>query len=254
MRFEKITPTPRLSPYVQYLVLSEQQEAETYKVFPGTGLVIGFQYRGKLSIVTGDAATKLATAGISGLSDNYRVFRNSAGIGTILVFFTETGISHFSNTPAHELFNQSISLEHIFSKAQISETEDRLAHAISDAERIQVVEQFLLSVLKEKHADQLIVEAVRLIYESKGAVRIKELSKTLLISQSPFEKRFRAIVGTSPKKFASIVRFNAVVANMHTHKSLTELCFEYNFFDQAHFIKDFKQYTGDTPENFKRFL
>ena len=33
-----------------------------------------------------------------------------------------------------------------------------------------------------------------------------------------------------------------------------DICFEYNFFDQAHFIKDFKQFTGDTPEHFKRFL
>ena len=76
----------------------------------------------------------------------------------------------------------------------------------------------------------------------------------LFISQSPFEKRFRKVVGTSPKKFASIVRFNAVLNNLNTTKSLAQLCYENNFFDQAHFIKDFKQFTGETPENFKRFL
>jgi len=62
------------------------------------------------------------------------------------------------------------------------------------------------------------------------------------------------VVGTTAKKFASIVRFNTVLDNLNETKTLTEICYEKNFFDQAHFIKDFKQFTGDTPENFKRFL
>jgi AraC-like DNA-binding protein len=100
----------------------------------------------------------------------------------------------------------------------------------------------------------LIIEAVKIIYQTKGTIRIKELNERLFISQSPFEKRFRKLVGATPKKFASIVRFNAVLDNLSNTKSLTDICYENNFFDQAHFIKDFKQYTGDTPENFKRFL
>lgn len=34
--------------------------------------------------------------------------------------------------------------------------------------------------------------------------------------------------------------------------SLTDICYENNFFDQAHILKDFQQYTGDSPEKFKR--
>lgn len=102
--------------------------------------------------------------------------------------------------------------------------------------------------------DKLILEAVKLIYQSKGTSRIKELNKKLLISQSPFEKRFRKVVGTSAKKFASIVRFNSVLTDMNEAKSLTQICYENNFFDPAHFIRDFKHFTGDTPEKYKRFL
>ena len=126
--------------------------------------------------------------------------------------------------------------------------------ATSDKQRIKIIEQFFLSQLKDIQTDKLIVEAVKLIYQSKGSIRIKELNEKLFISQSPFEKRFRKVVGTTPKKFASIVRFNTVLNTLGNAKSLTEICYENNFFDQAHFIKDFKQYTGDTPENFKRFL
>ena len=98
------------------------------------------------------------------------------------------------------------------------------------------------------------MEAAKLIYQSKGTIKISEFHEKLFISQSPFEKRFRKLVGTTPKKFASIVRFNSVLNDLPNIKSLTDICYENNFFDQAHFIKDFKQYTGDTPETFKRLL
>ncbi len=51
MRFEKIAPTQRLKPYVKYYAISENAEANTYKVLPSTGLVIGFQYQGQLSTI-----------------------------------------------------------------------------------------------------------------------------------------------------------------------------------------------------------
>lgn len=252
MKFDKYFPAEPLKPYIKYLVVAEDEMEKEYKVFPSAGLVIGFQYKGKLAAVQGKEEKPLASAGITGISDRYKIFKNTAGIGTILVYFTETGFTHFASHPAHELFNLSLSIDNLFEKSKVTEVEEKLAAATTDKQRISLVERFLLSQLKDLRTDKLIVEAVRLIYQSKGTIRIRELNEKLLISASPFEKRFRKVVGTTPKKFASIVRFNTVLAGLHHTKSLTEICYENNFFDQAHFIKDFKQFTGDTPEKFKR--
>ncbi len=254
MKFDKYFPTEQLKPYIKYFVVAENKLESEYKVFPSSGLVIGFQYQGQLASICDHTENKLASAGITGISDHYKIFKNSAGIGTILVYFTETGFTHFTAHPAHQLFNLSLPLDDLFDKNDINETEEKLATALTDKQRIKMVEQFLVAQLNDLQTDKLIVEAVKLIYQSNGSIRIKALQEKLFISQSPFEKRFRKLVGTSPKKFASIVRFNTVLNSLHHTKSLTELCYENNFFDQAHFIKDFKQYTGNTPENFKRFL
>jgi len=253
VKFDKHFPTEQLKPYIKYFVVSENDVESEYKVFPSSGLVIGFQYKGQLAIVKDNRENNLTSAGITGITDSYKVFKNSADIGTVLVYFTEIGFTHFSSNPTNELFNLSLSLDDIFDKNSIAEVEEKLAIANTDKLRIKIVEQFLVSQLKDIQTDKLIVEAVKLIYQSNGTIRIKELNKKLLISQSPFEKRFRKVVGTTAKKFASIVRFNSVLDNMNEAKTLTEICYENNFFDQAHFIKDFKQFTGDTPENFKRF-
>ncbi|WP_336513829.1 helix-turn-helix transcriptional regulator [Pollutibacter soli] len=253
MRFEKVIPTQKLQPYISYFAISENDKIAEYKVFPSPGLVAGFQYRGKLTMINQHKETPLASAGVTGISESCKIFKSSAGVGTILVYFTETGFSHFNSNPVHELFNQSVALEDVFGKSRIAELEEKLGNADTDQQRVKITENFFLSLLKDIHSDKLIIEAVKLIYDSKGAIRISELNKKLLISQSPFEKRFRKLVGTSPKKFASIVRFNSVLKDLSCGKSLTDLCYENNFFDQAHFIKDFRQYTGNTPEQFRRF-
>lgn len=254
MKFDKYLPTEKLKPYIKYFVVSEDELESEYKIFPSSGLVIGIQYRGQLSTIRNNTENKLTSAGITGISDGYKIFKNSSDIGTVLVFFTEIGFTHFTSHPANELFNLSISLDNIFEASKVNEVKEKLAIASTDKQRVKVVEKFLLSQLKDIETDKLIVEAVKLIYQSKGTIRIKELNEKLYISQSPFEKRFRKVVGTTAKKFTSIVRFNSVLDTMTKTKSLTEICYENNFFDQAHFIKDFKQFTGDTPDNFKRFL
>lgn len=253
MRFEKVAPSERLKPYIKYFAISENAEVNTYKVLPSAGLVMGFQYRGQLSSISNSQETTLANAGISGVADTFKIFKNSANIGTILVYFTEIGLASFSTCPANELFNESISLNEIFDKHKISETEEKLHLATTDLKRIDIIEQFLISQLREIEQDQLILNAVKLIYQHKGNIKIKEINEQLSISQSPFEKRFRKLVGVSAKKFSSIVRFNNVLNELNSEKSLAQICHENNFFDQSHFIKDFKQHTGDTPESFKLF-
>lgn len=254
MKFDKYFPTNQLKNYIKYYVVSENDLENEYKVFPSTGLVIGFQYKGQLSSIKHNTVNKLTSAGITGITDSYKIFKNSADIGTILVYFTEIGFTHFSSNPANELFNLSLSLDDIFEKNSVNEVEEKLALADTDKQRIKIVEQFLLSQLQDVMVDKLIVEAIKLIYQSKGTIRVKQLNEKLLISQSPFEKRFRKVVGTTPKKFTSIIRFNSILDNLNETKSLVEICYENNFFDQAHFIKDFKHFTGQTPEHFKRFL
>ncbi|GAB3990975.1 hypothetical protein GCM10028807_19590 [Spirosoma daeguense] len=142
MRFNKIIPTEKLRPYVHYFVISENDVETEYKVFPSSALVIGFQYRGQLSIIENGIEINLSTAGITGISDSYKLFKNSPRTGTILVYFTEIGFTHFTSHPANELFNQSISLSEIFNTQIISDIEDKLRLSRSKNQQISIVEIF----------------------------------------------------------------------------------------------------------------
>lgn len=280
-------PSGSLQPFIRSFTIEEMEEPTIRKVLPGTGTVMGFQFRGSLSIVApasqpsivvptlhplvganspqlesspkpapfgapDKTGTPLAPSGITGLQDSFRLFRNSAGTGTLLVHFTETGAANFFATPLHLLFNGSHSLGDLIPVSEISRLEEELTAASNHSTRIALIERWLLSRLRDYKQDLLIEAAVARIQSAKGQLRIASLSQELYISPSRLEKRFRTIVGTSPKKFAGLVRLQQLLKTTAVDGDLTALAYEAGYFDQAHFIHDFTAYTGLTPTDFFR--
>jgi AraC-like DNA-binding protein len=250
MGFETYLPSDVLKPWIRSFAISENPKETIYRVLPDTGLVMGFQFRGRLSIVNGKDEVSLAASGISGMQDHARFFKNSPNTGTLLVFFREGGASRFFKQPIHELFRESASMDNFMLRSELMIFEEQLCEAKTPLKRIEAVESFLISRMGQGKPDYLVMNAIALIYKSKGAIRVRELMDQLHISQSPLEKRFRQVVGASPKKFASIVRFKNTVRSYDPNKSLTEVGYENGFYDQAHFIKEFKSFTGETPDAF----
>lgn len=250
MKFRSYIPSAKLAPYVRSFAIQESVTESTYSVLPDTGIVIGFQYQGRLSRIDQGNENPLSISGVSGLADHSRTFRNTANTATVLVFFHEAGAAPFFRQPVHELFRESVSLDNFMLRSELLCLEEQLAEADTNTKRIMVVEQFLISRLNERAPDALVLGALSLIHQRKGNIRIRELAEQLHISQSPLEKRFRQAVGASPKKFASIVRMKHVIRQYDPARSLTELGYENGFYDQAHFIKEFKGFTGQTPEKF----
>ena len=253
MKFEVHLPCNRLLPYVKHLVISENENAATYKVLPDTGLVIGFQYKGKLGYIENGREIALASTGITGLRDRYRMFSNTPGVGSVLVVFREHGAARFLRAPLHELFNESTSLEHFFNRSALLELEERLTLALDDLTKIRLVEEFLINQLNERPTDLLVSRALEYIHQTKGTIRMSELADLLNTSASPLEKRFRKEVGASPKKFAAIVRArNVLMAMERGNQRYAEYLSAY--YDQAHFIKDFKKFAAVTPEQYLKGL
>lgn len=250
MKLDTYIPCNILKPFVKSYAIQETTTESIYKILPDTSLVIGFQYKGRLSRLQNNIEARLSISGVSGLADHSRIFKNSPDIGTVLIFFHEAGAAQFFRQPLHELFRESVSLDNFMLRSELLCLEEQLAEAKTNPQRIEAVEKFLISRMTNINPDKLVLAALALIHKSKGNIRIKELCVQLHISQSPLEKRFRQAVGASPKKFASIVRLKNILQQHNAINSLTGLGYEAGFYDQAHFIKEFKTFTGETPEKF----
>lgn len=253
MSFQNWQPSKILKPYIRHFAISRSESPQTYQVLPDTALVIGFQFRGRLSHIENNFEQPLNSGGITGLLDQYRIFKNIGETSSVLIVFTETGAAYFLKNPLHELFGQSLSLEHFFNQSDIKEIQEKLEAAEADRVRLELVEDFLLRHIKERKEDLMVAGAVHHIYQSKGTIRIAALAQILNTSESPLEKRFRTLVGASPKKFAGIVRSRHILESL---KNKDEDAAEHlsSYYDQAHFIKDFKKFSSMTPDQYLRSI
>ncbi|RPE12171.1 AraC family transcriptional regulator [Chitinophaga lutea] len=250
MKVEKFFPSPALKPFIKaYLIVESEQEADS-KTIPDTAIVMAFRYAGNVLRKEDGQLENIPATAISGLRKSARLFNYQRQTGNLLVILNEGGIAAFSGLPAHELFGLSISSDNLFPVASLREILERLAEAKSHRHRVGVMETFLLKHLAVRKADPLIGEAIQRIQAQNGLARIKDLAASLHISQDPFEKRFRHLIGASPKQYASIIRLRNVISRYPHSPSLTAASYDAGYFDQSHFIKDFRLFTGQSPKDF----
>jgi methylphosphotriester-DNA--protein-cysteine methyltransferase len=150
------------------------------------------------------------------------------------------------------LFGQHIHSGDLFHSSALNEILQRLAEAATNRDRMKIMQSFLLKHLTNSKADLLINNALQQIKRQNGIIRIKDLVTSLYISQDAFEKRFRTTVGATPKQYASIVRLRHLIKTFPAYHSLTDASYEAGYYDQSHFIRDFRLFTGQTPKDFFR--
>jgi AraC-like DNA-binding protein len=243
-------PSTLLRPFIKSYLIIESSDAMVNTVLPDTSLIIAVRLKGDVSYKSEFAGNNLPAAAITGLRKSARHIRYSECAANLLVIFKETGAAAFFKEPLHELFDESVSLDSFIAQSKLSIIEEQLGEAPGNIRRIAIIEKFLLSRLYNHTTDELIDNAVERMYSAKGIIKIKDLSSRLYISNDAFEKRFRKTVGASPKQFSSIIRMRSVIHSKKQHKSFTDTAYEAGYFDQAHFNKDFKVFTGQTPTDF----
>jgi AraC-like DNA-binding protein len=249
MHIEQYIPVATLQPFIRSFMIIESEHAVQNQILPDTAVVMAFRLRG---IVVENNEGILPAAVMGGLRKTSRLLTYSGNTANLLIFFREDGAAAFFKEPMHELFGGAVPLDNFIRRQQLEEITEQLAAAGSNQACIDIIQRFLLKMVRQQaKPDLLIQEAVRSIRHAGGNLRIKELLHELHISQDAFEKRFRKTTGASPKQFASIVRLRGLIGRADTG-TLTALAYEAGYFDQAHFIKDFKSFTGKTPGEFYR--
>jgi AraC-like DNA-binding protein len=135
---------------------------------------------------------------------------------------------------------------------------ERLKSAVSQAryeEAAKALEEFLVQRerLRTSHP-KLIQTAARLLHDTGGEYRVADLADDCRASARQIERGFQRVVGTTPKVFARVLRFDKAQRRLmfDPDADLTELAHECGYSDQAHFIKEFKVFTGKTPTQYAR--
>jgi len=153
--------------------------------------------------------------------------------------------------PVASLFNHYTDLDS-FLGSKVQTLAERM-YGISDEKLlVGIAEDFLKNHIRDLDDQRnYLYEATRIIRQSRGSISIEELSRNLYVSERQLQRTFKETLGTSPKTYTRIIRFRNAYEYVQQvkgdHLDWTEVCYNFGYSDQAHFIRDFKEFTGAKP-------
>jgi AraC-like DNA-binding protein len=245
MRMLGFAPRPELAAVVRRFTIVETDAAATRTLIPDAGVIVGLRYGGFARQLDA-GASPLPDATVAGQRDTPRVMHTSAGGGIVLATLHDGRAGAWFRAPLHDLFGATVALDQLAPPADVARALAQVAEARDPAARVRAFEAFLLGQQHEA-PDALVDTAVRALRAAHGALRIDQLAGDLDIGRDRLEKRFRRAVGCSPKQLAAILRLRRAIALHRAGAPLTRVAAEAGYFDQPHFIRDFRRFAGAPP-------
>lgn len=255
--YNEFRPSDALQPYVENYWLQvfdgDSTEESPYQVCLPLGMVqiIVHVNQPDCRLSQGGDWQPLPSALFAGVYNNSVTWKTKGYAVCFGINFKPESLTRLFRIPAAALFNDYTDVGN-FQDAAIDEMVDRMYGVEEAAQLIRIAENCLLEKLKKIHwRQQYWQQAAELIRQAKGNISIESLCKDLYISERQLQRSFRDTLGASPKTYTRIIRFrNAYRQVRHTsHKKISwaSLSYDYGYADQAHFIRDFKEFSGVSP-------
>jgi AraC-like DNA-binding protein len=166
--------------------------------------------------------------------------------------FKPGGLAPFVDMPAGELCGKLVELNRIWG-AVADELREELLETSGVQPKFQRLEQFLLRRLLRKALPGWgVASAIHAFVSNAGTATVARIAADAGMSHKHFIERFRSVVGLTPKRFSRIRRFQRALGDLQTRREMdwVGLAGECGYYDQAHFIHDFRAFSGITPTGY----
>lgn len=256
MIYQILTPSKLLRPFIQFYWIFESDSkvnicSNSQRIIPNGLIEVMFHYGDRLNEKRDNKLQKQPQVIISGQQTGFYDIIQTGKTAFVAVLFKPHAAKLFFDIPLNKLANQNLDIDHV-SKNNAGFIPEQLVAANSQQHKIQIIEHFLFQCLNDKYLynfDRL-THSIDIIHRNKGLVRVKDLAGDACLSEKQYYRIFLDYVGVSPKQFLKIIRLQNTFyqIQINSTKNLTDLAYLCGYFDQAHFIHDFKSLTGYTPK------
>lgn len=247
---------PLLRRYIKFFWEIETRNADiNHRIIPQRNINLRFNLNETAHFyVNNGVEHSLEQVYFSGLQDRYNdLHLKLRGIVHVLgISFLPNGFYPFVNIPLHEFKNKLISAGEIGSGV-LSQFGMRLMDTDSVRSRLDLLEKELLKILlKNKETNLYFHRIFSTLQEERSTLGISEFCDTHGIGNRTLERIFNRYVGISANTYFTLNRFHVSMNQLlyTEYQKLTDLAFDNGYFDQMHFIRDFKRFTGNSPRSF----
>ena len=257
MNYHTYKPQRNLESIVRFywtLEVPFDQKNQKQKIIPDGCIEMTFNFGDKIKRYTSENDFILhPNAMVMGQRTKSYYILPVGNVDTFAICFYPIGFVNFVHTPLEKLVDKETPLSELFGPAEAYELEQQMVNAIDSQQRINIIESFLLKKLSEKNTISSIVQStVDALLKTNGKTPINVILKDNISKRRQLERHFRKQIGISPKQLSKAIRLQATLNLLINKKSetLTDIAYESEYFDQNHFIKDFKDLVGVTPKEF----
>jgi AraC-like DNA-binding protein len=210
---------------------------------------------GRMGVVL-DLRPGRAVAGLlSGARASAFILDTAGPLSFLGVCFKAGGGYPFVGLPAGELQDLTEPLDTFWGSAAEA-LRTRVLEAQSDASRFNIVERLLLARLRSAPPRSAAVAfALAQFQDPSRLVSVGDVVARTGMSAGRFIAEFRDQVGLAPKTFCRVTRFRQVIGRIaqSTDIDWTETALSCGYYDQAHFIHDFRTFSGISPSGYLRY-
>jgi len=161
--------------------------------------------------------------------------------------FYPWGFHDLFKIPPSEVLNQKLLLADVVSPG-FKKLLDLAKGECDNLSMIRTLQRYLLSRLSHK-SNSIIRDAVNYINHQKGQLDLHILYKRYNISERRFQQLFKTSIGMTPKRYCLLKKFHSAVTLLTRQTNLTDLGLSLDYYDQAHFIHEFKSFAGICPSS-----
>lgn len=262
-RFSPVTPHPLLSLYVAKMYVFESSgrlpAMERKLIVPNANLKLTLTYRnGIVAYIAGKPFVQSENElSLAGLIDSPVILdpTEDEQTGTIIIEFNPLGAYRLFHLSFAEVHNQIVEMADLIGH-RAEELQSQLAEAGTVNLKLQLLQNFLIKRLEKAAPDSIYDYCINRIADSKGLISVAQLEKKTGYSARWLHRKFLEHLGTGPKNLSEIVRFKQFYHAYSTgakSQSLKEHIYEY-YYDQSHFLRAFKRFTGFTPTDLQNSL
>jgi AraC-like DNA-binding protein/transcriptional regulator with XRE-family HTH domain len=186
---------------------------------------------------------------ITGIQKRQHTYHLSQNEVTFYVRFQPGGFYKLTQIPQFEIKNQAIDADLLLG-ASVLQLRETLQNAKTFSEMFRKLEGYFLTWQRQKNSGNAVVDYIcENIYNP-----LSGLIKKTGYSQKHVIQLFKKHIGVTPKYFRRIHRFNQALGKMHIEGASkvdwSDVSFESHYYDQAHFIKEFRYFSGTNPQSF----
>lgn len=200
----------------------------------------------------GVAARVLPGSILSGIRTRCQIIDTAEQTHVAGVVFRPGGTQAFMRLPASELSNLDVPVEELWGNEASSSLREQLLSAVSPTAALAALEKWLLAAWLQRVCHPAVSFALDAFRSSPSVGKISEVTGVISLSPRRFIERFETEVGLTPKRYCRLLRFQMAVARAHSaaHLDWAQLALDCGYFDQAHFIHEFRGFSGTTPSGY----